>query len=145
MLCFGRSFLVSPSLLHRTLWLSSADLPGGDSALWMLVSEISVVSVSKETKHEKSPKCGWNSEHFSQHNLTCFMQISEGISFPNLLERSMLRLPLSKLCTVPRARSTEQSTFGGGEKGEKVRDKGRKRGGQQRGQKVEKWSVKTSR
>ena len=29
------------------------------------------------------------------------MQISEGISFPNFLERSILRLPLSKLCAVP--------------------------------------------
>ena len=48
-------------------------------------------------------------------------------SFPNFVERSILNLPLSKLWAMPL--STEQSTSRGGKKGERCREKGRKRSG----------------
>ena len=58
----------------------------------------------------------------------------EGISFPNFVESSVLKLPLLKRCIVPFA--LQNRAFFEGKKGVKrCRDKGRKRGGQQRGQK----------
>ena len=66
----------------------------------------------------------------------------------DFVENSVLTLPLSKPCAVPFAlHFTEQSTFrgGGGESPKRFREKGRKRGGQQRGQKKKRGRVKTSR
>ena len=58
----------------------------------------------------------------------------EGISFPKFVERSILKLPLSKLCAVPLP--LQNRAFFEGRKGRKrCREKGRKRGDQQRGQK----------
>ena len=67
----------------------------------------------------------------------------EGLSFPNFVERSILKLPLSKLCAAPFA--LQNRAFFEGEKGaERCRDKGRKRGGQHcKGGKKEKRTVKT--
>ena len=61
----------------------------------------------------------------------------EGISFPKFVERSIPKLSLSKLCAVPLA--LQNRAFLEGRKGRKrCRDKGRKRGDQQRGQKGKK-------
>ena len=58
------------------------------------------------------------------------------IFFPNFVERSILKLPLSKLCAVPFALQNRASR---GRKGRKDAEKrggtGRERGGQQKGQK----------
>ena len=54
----------------------------------------------------------------------------EGVSFPNFAERSILKLPLSKLCAVPLA--LQNRAFFGRE--QRCQEK-RKRGGQERGQK----------
>ena len=61
----------------------------------------------------------------------------EGISFPKSLERSILRLPLSKLCAVPFALQN-RALFEGGEKGEKVPRKGEEREWPAKGQKGKK-------
>ena len=53
---------------------------------------------------------------------------------PNFLERSILRLPLSKLCDVPFA-LLNRALFEGEKRVKMCREKGRKRGGQHRGQK----------
>ena len=61
-------------------------------------------------------------------------RFQEGISFPNFVERSILELPLSKLCSVPFA--LQNRALFKGEKGAKrCREKGGKRGGKQKGQK----------
>ena len=60
----------------------------------------------------------------------------EGISFPNFMERSILKLPLSNLCAVPFSLQN-RVPFAEQKKGEKVPRKGRKRGGQRRGKKEE--------
>ena len=49
----------------------------------------------------------------------------EGISFPNFVERSILKLPLSKLCAVPLA---QQNRALSREKGRKVPSKGEEEG-----------------
>ena len=61
----------------------------------------------------------------------------EGISFPNFVERSTPDLPLSKLCAVPFALQN-RALFEGENRAKMCREKGRKRGGQQRGQKGKK-------
>ena len=61
----------------------------------------------------------------------------EGISFPNFVERSILELPLSKLCAVPFTLQN-RALFEGEKKAKRCREEGRKRGGQQRGQKGKK-------
>ena len=61
----------------------------------------------------------------------------EGISFPNLLERSIPKLPLSRLCAVPFALQN-RALFEGENRAKRCPEKGRKRGGQQRGQKGKK-------
>ena len=58
----------------------------------------------------------------------------EGISFPNFLERSILKLPLSKLCAVPFALQN-RALFEGEIRAKRCPEKGRKMGGQQRGKK----------
>ena len=58
------------------------------------------------------------------------------------MERSILKLPLSKLCAIALC-STEQSTFRGGEKGEKVPRKGEEGGWPAKGAKRKKGRVKT--
>ena len=59
------------------------------------------------------------SDHFSR-------RFREGIAFPNVVERSILKLPLSKLCAVPFALQN-RAIFN--EKGAKTcREKGEKRG-----------------
>ena len=55
------------------------------------------------------------------------------------MERSVLKLPLSKLCAVPFALQNG-ALFEREKRGEKVPRKGMKRGGQQRGQKGTKTS-----
>ena len=61
----------------------------------------------------------------------------EGIAFPNFVERSIPELPLSKLYTVHFA--LQNTALFEGEKRAKIcREKGRKRGGQERGQKGKK-------
>ena len=67
------------------------------------------------------------SDHF-------FAQISEGISFPNFLYRSILKLPLSKLCVVPFALQNS-ALFEGENRAKRSPEKGRKG---QRGQKGKK-------
>ena len=57
----------------------------------------------------------------------------EGISFQNFVEGSILKLLLSKLCAVPFALQNRE-LFEGGKRAKRCREKGRKRGGQQRGQ-----------
>ena len=64
----------------------------------------------------------------------------EGISFPNFVERSILKVPLSKLCAVPLALQN-RALFEGRKRVDKCREQGRERGGQQKGQK--KGRVKT--
>ena len=66
----------------------------------------------------------------------------EGISFPNFVERSILKLPLSKLCAVPFALQN-RALFEAEKRAKRCREKGRKRGGQQRGQKGKKDAWKT--
>ena len=61
----------------------------------------------------------------------------EGISFPNFVERSILKLPLSKICAVPFALQN-RAPFEGENRAKRQQKKGRKRGGQQRGQKGKK-------
>ena len=61
----------------------------------------------------------------------------EGISFPNFAERSIPELPLSKLCAVPFALQN-RALFEGEKMAKMRREKGRKRGGQERGQKGKK-------
>ena len=56
------------------------------------------------------------------------------IFFPNFVERSILKLPLSKLCAVPFA-PRSRALFWGEKRAKSRQEKGRKRGGQQRGQK----------
>ena len=63
-----------------------------------------------------------------------FTQISGRNFLPELLERSILRLPLSKLCAVPFA-LPNRALFEGERRVKRCREKGRKRGGQQRGKK----------
>ena len=58
----------------------------------------------------------------------------EGISFPNFLERSILKLPISELCIVPFALQN-RALFKGENRAKRCPEKGRKRGGQKRGQK----------
>ena len=58
----------------------------------------------------------------------------EGNSFPNFVERSVPKLPLSKLCAVPFSLQNK-ALFEEQKRGKKVPRKGRKRGGQERGQK----------
>ena len=53
----------------------------------------------------------------------------EEISFTNFLERSILKLPLSKLCIVPFAQQN-RALFGGGEQAKKVPRKGEEEGWQ---------------
>ena len=66
----------------------------------------------------------------------------EGNSFPNFVERSILELfPLQALRCAPC--STEQSTFRGGEKGEKVPRKRREKGWPAKAAKRKKGRVKT--
>ena len=61
----------------------------------------------------------------------------EGISFPNFVERSIPDVSISKLCAVPFA--LQNRALFELEKGRKCAEKkGRKRGGQQRGQKGKK-------
>ena len=55
----------------------------------------------------------------------------EGISFPNFVERSILKLPLSKLCTVPFALQN-RAPLDGEKKLKRCREKERKKGDQQR-------------
>ena len=61
----------------------------------------------------------------------------QGISFPNFVERSILKLPLSNLRAVPFALQ-KRALFEGEKKAKRHQEKGRKRGGQQRGQKGKK-------
>ena len=68
----------------------------------------------------------------------------EGISFPNFVKRSTLKLPLSKLCAVPFALQN-RALFEGERKAERCLEKGRKRGGQQKGQKGKKNAKKQVR
>ena len=51
----------------------------------------------------------------------------EGISFPNFLERSILKLPLSKLCVVPFALQN-RALFEGGKRAKRFPEKGGGRG-----------------
>ena len=67
----------------------------------------------------------------------------EGISFPKFVERSILKLSLSKLCAVPLALQN-RSLFEGGEKGEKVSRQGEEEGWQAKGAKRKKGRGKTS-
>ena len=66
----------------------------------------------------------------------------EGISFPNFVERCIPELPLSKLCSV-RFSLQNRALFEGEKRAKRCREKGRKRGGQQRGAKRKKGRVKT--
>ena len=52
----------------------------------------------------------------------------EGISFPNFVERSILKLPLSKLCAVPFALKN-RALFEVEKRAKRCREKGRKGGG----------------
>ena len=61
----------------------------------------------------------------------------EGISFPNFLERSIPELPPAKLCAVPFALQN-RALFEREKMAKMCREKGRKRGGQRRGQKGKK-------
>ena len=65
----------------------------------------------------------------------------EGISFPKFVQRSILKLPLSKLCAVPLALQN-RAVFEGEKRAKKMsrkgEEEGRKRGDQQRGQKGKK-------
>ena len=61
----------------------------------------------------------------------------KGISFPNFVERSILKLPLSELCAVSLALQ-DRALFEGQKRAKRCWEKGRKRGGQQRGQKGKK-------
>ena len=68
------------------------------------------------------------------HTWPFLRKFREGISFPNFVERSILELPLSELCTVPFALQN-RALF----EREKVRrEKGGRRGGQQKGRKGKK-------
>ena len=61
----------------------------------------------------------------------------EGISFPNFRERFILKLPLSEICAVPFALQN-RALFEGENRAKRRPEKGRKRSGQQRGQKGKK-------
>ena len=61
----------------------------------------------------------------------------EGISFPKFVQRSILKLPLSKLCAVPLALQN-RAVFEARTGRKRCWDRGRKRGDQQRGQKGKK-------
>ena len=63
-----------------------------------------------------------------------FRRFREEISFPRVVERSALKLPLYKLCVVPLA-VQNRALFEGEKREKRCPEKGRKRGGQQRGQK----------
>ena len=64
-------------------------------------------------------------------------RLREGISFPNFVERSILKLPLSKICAVPFALQN-RALFNGEPRAKRCPEKGRKRGGQEEGAKKEK-------
>ena len=72
-----------------------------------------------------------------------FFYADFGKEFPcrTFWERSILRLPLSKLCAVPLA--LQNRALFEGRKGRKGAEKGRKRGGQQREQKGKQGRAKT--
>ena len=61
----------------------------------------------------------------------------DGISFPNFVERSILKLPVSKISAVPFALEN-RSHSEGENRAKRCPEKGRKRGGQQRGQRGKK-------
>ena len=61
----------------------------------------------------------------------------EGISFPNFVDRFILKMSLSKICAVPFALQN-RALFEGENRVKRCPEKGRKRGGQQRGQKGKK-------
>ena len=94
------------------------------------IAAITLASDSAITIAQFRPSKPWKTDLFSS-------RFQEGISFPNFVERSILEPPLSKtlrsvLC------STEQSTFQGGEKGEKVPRKSGEKGWPATGGKKEK-------
>ena len=66
----------------------------------------------------------------------------EGISFPNFLERSIPRLPLSKLCAVPFSLQ-KRALFKGEKRVKRCREKERKRGWPAKGAKRKKGRAKT--
>ena len=76
------------------------------------------------------------------HSVLFSRRFREGNSFPNFVERSILELPLSKVCAVPFALQN-RALFEGEKRVKSSREKGGKRGGQQRGQKGKKGRVKT--
>ena len=61
----------------------------------------------------------------------------EGISFPKFVQRSILKLPLSKLCAVPLALQN-RAAFETSRRRKMCPERGSKRGDQQRGQKGKK-------
>ena len=76
------------------------------------------------------PSIGTNSDLFLR-------RFREGISFPNFVERSILKLPLSELCAVPLPLQN-RALFEEEKRAERCREKERKRGRQQKGQKGKK-------
>ena len=72
---------------------------------------------------------------FAPETLTFFLcRFREGISLLHFVERSILKLLLSKLCAVLFALQNGP-LLGGREKGKRSREKGRKKGGSKRGKK----------
>ena len=61
----------------------------------------------------------------------------EGISFPNFVERSILKLPLFELCAVPLPLQN-RALFEEEKRAERCREKERKRGRQRKGRKGKK-------
>ena len=81
---------------------------------------------------------GFQSGKFWKPSTDLFLRsFREGISFPNFVERSMLRLPFSKLQVVPLALQN-RALFEEEKRAKRCREKGRKRAGQQKGRKGKK-------
>ena len=82
-----------------------------------------------------------SSQELKLHNASCqltfFTQISGRNFLPKSVERLIPELPLSKLCAVPFALQN-RALFEGEKRAKLCREKGRKRGGQERGQKGKK-------
>ena len=79
--------------------------------------------------------------HYTSNIKNCIADLfsrrfREGIPFPNFVERSIPEMPLSKLCAVPFA--LQNRAHFEGKRATRCREKGRKWGGQQRGQKGKK-------
>ena len=86
---------------------------------------------SHESSHETPQVPTRVSTQVLEVHLSCFHLL---LTLPEVVERCLPELPLSKLCSVPFSLQNK-THFEGEKRAKRCREKGRKRGGQQRGRK----------